>query len=404
MQLRCAGRYSIIVTDDASGPKHLAALQTIDGIQIVQGERNAGFSANVNRGLRAADSRNDVVLLNSDVLPGPRWLESLQYATSRDDNVGIVGGKLLYPDNRIQYAGTVRNRDAPEWFDHRYRFKPVDWGPANVGGPTLAATGACMYITRDVLDTVGMFDEAYPMAYEDVDYCLRAWEAGYQVLYAPDAQLYHLESATRGTNVGERERISQQTFWARWHRFFDERNVRSADGRLRVIYVTEGTGVGGGHRDIFEHLNGLRRHGHDVELWSLGEPPGWFDLRCPVRTFEDYEALEADLAPIEAIKVATWWNTAKPVWRSSVLKGIPVFFVQDIETSYYRDDPELQHTVLDSYRPEFHYMTISSWNRDRLRELGLDAELIPPGIDLGQLSPSTRCDTARRHVARARAV
>jgi glycosyltransferase involved in cell wall biosynthesis len=70
-----------------------------------------------------------------------------------------------------------------------------------------------------------------------------------------------------------------------------------------------------------------------------------------------------------------------------VLRGIPVYFVQDIETSYYPDDERTRHAVLDSYRPEFHYMTICSWNRERLRELGLDAELIPPGIDLDTFRP-----------------
>ncbi len=75
------------------------------------------------------------------------------------------------------------------------------------------------------------------------------------------------------------------------------------------------------------------------------------------------------------------------MWRASVLHGIPVYFVQDIETSYYPDDERARHAVIDSYRPEFRYMTISSWNRERLRELGLDAELIPPGIDLETFRP-----------------
>jgi glycosyltransferase involved in cell wall biosynthesis len=75
------------------------------------------------------------------------------------------------------------------------------------------------------------------------------------------------------------------------------------------------------------------------------------------------------------------------VWQASVLQGIPVYFVQDIETSYYPDDERTRHAVIDSYRPEFRYMTISSWNRERLRELGLDAELIPPGIDLENFRP-----------------
>ena len=203
----------------------------------------------------------------------------------------------------------------------------------------------------------------------------------------PTAELLHLESTTRGTQVGERERTSQRVFWERWGDFLDARNVRTSAGKLRVIYVTEDTGVGGGHRDIFEHLNGLHERGHEAELWTLGERPDWFDLHAPVRTFEEYDDLVQALTPIEAIKVATWWNTASHVWDASVLHGIPVYFVQDIETSYYPDSPRLRHAVLASYRHEFCYMTISSWNRDRLRELGLDAALIPPGIDLENFRP-----------------
>jgi GT2 family glycosyltransferase len=257
----------IVVTDDASGGAHIAALRRIEGIRIVEAHSNTGFAANVNRGLRATDPRHDVVLLNSDVVPFPGWLACLQYMTSYDEAIGVVGAKLLYPDGRIQYGGTVRNLGAMEWFDHRYRFQPSDWGPSDVEGPTLAATGAAMYVTRSALDTVGLFDEDLPMAYEDVDYCLRVWQAGLQVAYAPAAQLRHDESVTRGTDVGERERISQRVFWEKWADFFDHRDVRTPDGRLRIVYVTEDTGVGGGHRDIFEHLNRLaaRTRGEPVD-------------------------------------------------------------------------------------------------------------------------------------------
>ncbi len=377
----------IVVSDDASGPEHLAALHAIGGITIVEGAVNVGFAANVNRGIAAADPSADVVVLNSDVVARRGWLESLQYATSRTENIGVVGARLLYPDGRIQFAGTVRNLDAPEWFDHRYRFRAGDFGPARVPGSALAVSGACMYLTRPLLNEIGPFDERYPMAYEDVDLCLRAWEAGMRVIYWPNAILDHLESVTRGTVVGERERVSQRLFWERWGDFFDNRNVCTPDGGLRIVYVTEDTGVGGGHRDIFEHLNHLRARGHDAELWTLGDAPDWFDLRAPVRSFTDYEEMVDALAPIDAIKVATWWNTASPVWEASILRGIPVYFVQDIETSYYSNNEVVQNAVLASYRHEFRYMTISSWNRDRLRELGLDAVLIPPGIDLDNFRP-----------------
>ena len=382
-----AGMAQIVVADDASGPEHLAALRAIDGIEVVAGERNEGFAANVNRGIRATDPARDVVVLNSDVEARDGWLACLQYACSRDEDVGIVGGRLLYPDGRIQFAGTARNLGAPEWFDHRYRFKPGDWGPAGLPGPVLAVTGACMYVTRELIGEVGLLDERYPMAYEDVDWCLRAWQAGYRVLYYPAAILFHHESVTRGTDLGERERESQRHFWEQWGDFFDARDVRTPEGRLRVAYVTEDTGVGGGHRDIFEHLNRLAARGHEVSLYTLGEEPDWFPLEVPVHSFEYYDELVEALEQLDAIKVATWWNTAVPVWRASVVRGIPVYFVQDIETSYYPDDERIRHAVIDSYRPEFRYMTISAWNRERLRELGLDAELIPPGIDLDTFRP-----------------
>jgi GT2 family glycosyltransferase/glycosyltransferase involved in cell wall biosynthesis len=387
------GMARIIVADDASGPQHVEALHEIPGIEVLEGSENRGFAANVNRGLRATASDRDVVVLNSDVEARAGWLAGLQFAASQEDDVGIVGAKLLYPDGRIQFAGTVRNLGAPEWFDHRYRFKPEAWGPAAMPGPVLAVTGACMYVTRELIERIGLLDERYPMAYEDVDWCLRAWQAGFRVMYFPAASLIHHESVTRGTDVGERERASQRLFWESWGDFFDARDVRTENGKLRIVYVTEGTGIGGGHRDIFEHLNRLLDRGHEVALYTLGGPPEWFDLRAPVHSFEFYDELIEALADLDAIKVATWWNTAAPVWRASVLHGIPVYFVQDIETSYYPDDEVVRHAVLDSYRPEFRYMTISSWNRERLRELGLDAELIPPGIDLETFQP---LDTVER--------
>jgi GT2 family glycosyltransferase/glycosyltransferase involved in cell wall biosynthesis len=389
-----AGMARIIVADDASGPEHLARLRAIEGVEVVEGDINGGFAANVNRGLGATDPTHDVVVLNSDTEARPGWLACLQYASTQEDDIGIVGARLLYPDGRIQFAGTARNLGAPEWFDHRYRFKPDDWGPAGLAGPVLAVTGACMYVRRETIERIGVLDERYPMAYEDVDWCLRAWQAGMRVLYFPAASLFHHESVTRGTDVGERERESQRFFWERWGAFFDARDVRTPESKLRVAYVTEGTGIGGGHRDIFEHLNRLLDRGHEVSLYKLGDAPEWFELRAPVHSFEFYDELVDALADLDAIKVATWWNTAMPVWRASVTRGIPVYFVQDIETSYYPDDERTRHAVLDSYRPEFRYMTISGWNRERLRELGLDAVLIPPGIDLDCFRP--RPDVQRR--------
>src|SRR5437764_7878428 len=374
----------VVVVDDGSPAPFGAQLRDAlrDKADVILAEENRGFAANVNRGIRAAAEDHDVVLLNSDILARPGWLEALQHSAYGADEVAIVGPRLLYPDRTIQSAGTVRNLGAPEWFDHRYRFKPAGHGPANIGGPTLAVTGACMYVKRAALDRIGLLDERYGMAYEDVDWCLRAWEAGMLVLYDPRSTLIHHEAQTRGMEQGERELESQGLFWERWGGWFDDREVRTADGRLRIVYVTEDTGVGGGHRVAVEHLNRLAARGPECELYSLGGPPDWFDLQVPVRTFEKYGELAAALAEVDGIKVATWWNTAAPVWQASVRRGIPVYLVQDIETSYYPDQPRMHAAVLESYREEFSYLTTSTWVADRLRALNLSPTLVAPGVDV----------------------
>jgi GT2 family glycosyltransferase len=380
-------RTRIIVADDGSSPADQARLQRelAGQAELVLGEQQAGFAVNANRGLGLADG--DVVLLNNDVIAHKGWLERLQYWAYRVPHHGIVGPKLLYPDNRIQSAGSFRNVDAPEWFDHRYRFAPADHGPANIPWHALGMTGACVYVKRAVIDEIGLLDEGYAMAYEDMDWCLRAWDAGWRVAYYPRASMTHLESVSRGMIAGDRERASQQLFWNRWGDWFDRRDVHTPDGQLRVVYVTEDTGVGGGHRDIFEHLNRLQERGHEVALYTLGEEVDWFDLRVPVHSFPKYVDLVAALAEVDAIKVATWWATASPVWHAAVRRGIPVFFVQDIETSYYPESEKLRNAVLASYREEFTFMTISGWNRERLGELRRDAHLVPPGIDLETFRP-----------------
>lgn len=376
-------RVRIVVSDDCSGPEHLAALRAIRAIDvIVEGAENTGFAANVNRGLRAADKSHDVVVMNSDIVALKDWLAVLQVASREAPYVGIVGPRLIYPDGRIQFGGTVRNLGAREWFDHRFRFKPRNYGPATLNQPALAVTGACMYIRRKVVRAIGSFDEGFAMAYEDVDYCLRSWQAGLRVHYVGAAVLEHGESLTRGTSVGERERRSQRYFWQRWGDFLDTRDVRTKDGSLNVVYVTEGTGVGGGHRVVFEHANRLAARGHNVSLFTLGREPDWFQLDVPLRRFRRYGELVDALEPLHAIKIATWWNTALPVWLASLANGIATYFVQDIESSYYPHHARVRDAVVASYQHEFCYVTTSGWNRDQLRALGLDPALVPPGIDL----------------------
>jgi len=380
-----ADKYEIIIVDDYCEDANREKLKTLadEKTRIIFREQNGGFAKAVNTGLREVPASHDAVILNSDIEAHEGWLKSLQYgAYEFGEDVGIVGPKLLYPDGRIQSAGSYRNTEDPEWFDHYYRFQDKDYGPANVPQYCLGITGACQYVKREFMDEVGILDEGFEFAFEDMDLCLRGWESGYRTLYFPVSSLTHHESATRAKNkkIGEKERQAVVYFWEKWGDWFDKRNVKNDKGQTRIIFVLQTIGYSGGIKIVFEHANRLAREGFDTEIWSLDDKVVW-PLEVPLRSFKNYKQLTAALEQEEAIKVATWWETAFPVWLSSVRKGIAVNFIQEIESWFYPDDPDAQRTVISCYRKEFKNMTTSSYNHDEIMQLGLKADRIPCGYD-----------------------
>jgi GT2 family glycosyltransferase len=381
--------YNLYIVDDFCTPESHNYLKEFEAntVQVIYRKQNGGFGKAVNTGFKEAISKHpnqDVILLNSDIVAHDGWLAALQYgAYEHHKDVGIVGPKLLYPDGRIQSGGSYRNTEAPEWFDHYYRFQPRDYGPANVPQFCIGVTGACMYIKASLIKKIGMLDEKFPFAFEDADYCLRAWQLGIRTLYYPASELTHHESASRPKNktLKPKEVASIKIFWDKWGDWFDKRNVLDANGKPRVIYVLQTTGVSGGIRIVFEHLNRLKAAGYSVELWALDTHPNWVELNVETKTFKNYNTLLKALSNEEAIKVATWWETALPVWLASVNKGIPVYFVQEIESWFYPNDPEAQRSVIACYRKEFRNMTTSKYNLDEIRSLGLNATAVPCGYD-----------------------
>ncbi|NCU30785.1 glycosyltransferase [Candidatus Saccharibacteria bacterium] len=378
----------IIIVDDychKENANRLAELEN-DQVNVVYREENGGFAKAINTGINAASKKDDIILLNSDIIAHPGWLEALQYgAYEFGVDTGIVGPKLLYPDGRIQSAGSHRNTEAPEFFDHYYRFQDSSYGPANVPQYCIGVTGACMYIKREVINNVGILDDKFQFAFEDMDFCLRAWNKGYRSLYFPASTLTHYESVTRQKNptISKKEKQSISYFWEKWGKWFDERNITNDDGKKRIIFVLQLIGLSGGIKNIFEIANRLIHEGYAVEIWSLDKSPSPWDIdeKLVMRTFKNYERLTNALSSEEAIKVATWWETAFPVWLASVSKGVPVYYISEFETWFYPDDVIAQASVVACYRKEFRNITISPYNLDELQNIGLNATVIPCGYD-----------------------
>jgi len=156
-----------------------------------------------------------LLFVNNDIeATSEGWLQALVEQGQRGD-VGAVGARLLYPDGHIQHVGVVLGIEGLA--AHLFARKPPDrvaylgWDLA-VRSWT-AVTGACMLVRREVFEELGGFDEGYPVAFNDVDFCLRLRDAGYRVLVTPRAELTHSESVSRGlSGYG----ADVQRFLARW--------------------------------------------------------------------------------------------------------------------------------------------------------------------------------------------
>jgi GT2 family glycosyltransferase len=143
-------------------------------------------------------------LLNDDVeVLTPDWLVELQAPFTRAA-IGAVGARLLWPNGMLQHGGVVlgMNFGAGHAFD-RYRADEPGYGDGILAARECSAlTGACLMLRRQDFLHVGSFDDvAFPVAFNDVDLCLRLREAGKTLLWNPRAQLLHRESASRGSDT-----------------------------------------------------------------------------------------------------------------------------------------------------------------------------------------------------------
>jgi GT2 family glycosyltransferase len=163
--------------------------------------RPFNYALTINEAVAATDTPF-VLLLNDDVeVVAEDWLETL-VGWAQEDRVGAVGGMLVYPDGTIHSAGMLVG--ARSIAENRYHRRPADVaGYANrarLPQDLSAVVGTCVLVRSDAFEHVGGLDVCFPVAYNDVDFCLRLRRAGWRIIYVPDARLIHRGSASFGTH------------------------------------------------------------------------------------------------------------------------------------------------------------------------------------------------------------
>jgi GT2 family glycosyltransferase len=206
--------YEIVIADNDSVEPATAQFLASLPHRIVPAPGPFNFSRINN--LAAEETQGQYLLfLNNDTeVLSPEWLHAL-LELGQLPQMGVVGAKLLYPNNTIQHAGVLVGMGGVA--GHCYR-----WFPAGHRGyfdsiarirNYSAVTAACCLIPRSVFKEVGGFDEDLPTAFDDVDLCLRILRAGYRVVYTPYAVLYHHESKSRGYELDPRDVAAMKRRW-----------------------------------------------------------------------------------------------------------------------------------------------------------------------------------------------
>jgi GT2 family glycosyltransferase/glycosyltransferase involved in cell wall biosynthesis len=284
--------FEVIIVDDCSHDETLLAGLIFHGaIRLVRNPTNLGFVRSCNRGRQAA-SAPYLIFLNNDTEVTEGWLDELYETLSGNEDIGIVGAKLLFPDGKLQECGGIIWRLGDGW----------NWGRGqDPNDPKFCymrdvdyVSGAALMIRAHLFDQLGGFDEYYaPAYYEDTDLCFKVRESGRRTVVQPTAEVIHYEGASAGTDVrgsGMKrfQAVNHRKFFERWkdvlvtHRFngqFAELEAERAVER-RALFIDDSVpepDKDAGSNAAFQHMLSLQRLGYKVTFipadnWAKIDP------------------------------------------------------------------------------------------------------------------------------------
>jgi hypothetical protein len=195
--------FEVIVVDNGSRDGVAEMLQQeFPAVRLIENDNNAGFTRPMNQALQAGRGRY-LLQLNPDTLILPQALDRLVAFLEDHPEAGICGPKVLNRDGTLQKP--CRRGESRPWavftyfsglaarFPHSKTFGEylLSYMDEDETHPVAGVSGSCMLIRREVVEQIGYLDERFFAYQEDADYCFRARQAGWQIYYAPQAQIIH---------------------------------------------------------------------------------------------------------------------------------------------------------------------------------------------------------------------
>lgn len=200
----------IIVVDNNSSDNSKELLRKHKSVSLIENHLNLGYSGGMNSGVRKAlqDKADYILLLNNDIVADTKFLANMVKKAKKDT---ILSPKIYFAKNFEFHKNRYHKKDLGRviW----YAGGKIDW--KNVLGVHIGvdeidkrqfskfhstdfATGAAIFIPRQVFEKIGLLNENYFLYFEDIDFCIRAKEAGFKIMFEPSAIIWHKNAATTG--------------------------------------------------------------------------------------------------------------------------------------------------------------------------------------------------------------
>ncbi len=384
----------VVVVNDGSDASTTAFLRVQDGIVLLENDTNLGFVKTANRGLLYSGAPW-VCLLNSDTLLTEGALERMVARCEKDSSIGLccpiangavnLSVKLPAGEDVFSFARRVA------------RTSPALYPDATT------VVGHCLLVRREVIATLGVFDEIFGRGYcEETDLHYRARAAGWRCVVADDTWIHHRQGASF-PDSDARIQANLKILMSRWRepheRELAEFNRTNALGAVRdtatfewtlldsepsppydVLFVLPLMGIYGGVADVLELANALVLQGVRAGVVVLETAPPEIDLELFFRPLRLPAAALVERCPATKLLVATGYQTAATVAAAAAPRGIQTaYFVQDYEGWFGTDTPEYVALTYDLI-PRI--VTISSWiAREIQARHGHTATPIPVSAD-----------------------
>ncbi|MHC8864914.1 glycosyltransferase [Arenicellales bacterium IMCC57338] len=209
----------VILVDNNSSDQSADFARQLTGVHLVSQLKNIGFGAAANIGAASAN-RPLLLFLNPDCFPNSDAISEMVKVLESDHNVGLCGARLLDFNGKEQLGSRRRDPTFPLVIGKAFRrITRIDHIPSfdlnrdavpDLPTPVEAVSGACMMTTKRIHDDLAGFDENFFLHFEDLDYCRRVRQLGYNVLFVPAAGAFHYQGVSgqsSGLSVG-REKVN----------------------------------------------------------------------------------------------------------------------------------------------------------------------------------------------------